>query len=31
MCWDIINGEGEYADIDEDVRYEMAIDISING
>lgn len=31
MCWYIINGEGEYADMDEDVRYEMAIDISING
>jgi hypothetical protein len=31
MCWDIINGEGEYADMDEDIRYEMAIDISING
>ena len=31
MCWDIIDGEGEYADMDEDVRYEMAIDISING
>lgn len=31
MCWDIINGEGEYADMDEDARYEMAIDISING
>lgn len=31
ICWDIINGEGEYADMDEDVRYEMAIDISING
>ena len=31
MCWDIINGEGEYADIDEDARYEMAIDISIYG
>lgn len=31
MCWDIINGEGEYADMDEDVRYEMDIDISTNG
>lgn len=31
MCWDVINGEGEYADIDEDTRYEMAIDISIYG
>ena len=31
MCWDIINGEGEYADMDEDAKYEMAIDISING
>lgn len=31
MCWEIINGEGEYADMDEDIRYEIAIDISING
>lgn len=31
ICWEIINREGEYADIDEDVRYEMAYDISING
>ena len=31
MCWDIINGEGEYSDMNEDERYEMAIDISING
>ena len=31
MCWDIINGEGEYSDMEEDERYEMAIDISING
>lgn len=30
-CWKIINGEDEYADMDEDMRYEMAIDISING
>ena len=31
MCWDIINGEDEYADMDEDARYKMAIDISIYG
>lgn len=31
MCWDIINGAGEYAEMDEYTRYEMAIDISING
>ena len=31
MCWDIINGEGEYSDMNEDERYEIAIDISING
>ena len=31
MCWDIINGEDGYADMDEDTRYEIAIDISING
>lgn len=31
MCWNIINGEGEYSDMEEDERYEMAIDISING
>ena len=31
ICWDIINGAGEYSDMDENERYEMAIDISING
>jgi hypothetical protein len=31
MCWDVINGEGEYADLDEDTRWTIAIDLAIYG